>query len=68
MEKMSLGSNNQHQMVYISNGEHDNPHKLPKDNFKGSLDAVYPDYTHTDILPKIPEVIEKLEFIYQQDI
>ena len=48
-------------MVYINNGEHDNPHELPKDNLEGSLDAVYSDYTHTDIRPKIPEKIEKLE-------
>ena len=52
-------------MVYISNGEHDNPPELPKDNLEGSLDAVYHDYTHTDIPPKIPEEIEKLEYIYQ---
>ena len=52
-------------MVYISNREHDNPHELPKDNLEGSLDAVHHDYTHTDIPPKIPEQIEKLEYIYQ---
>ena len=52
-------------MVYISNGEHDNPHELPKDNLEGSLDSVHHDYTHTDILPKIPEEIEKLEYMYQ---
>ena len=52
-------------MVYISNREHDNPHELPKDNLEGSLYAVYHDYTHTDIPPKIPEEIAKLEYIYQ---
>ena len=52
-------------MVYINKGEHANPHGLPKDNLEGSLDAVYHDYTHTDIPPKIPEEIEKLEYIYQ---
>ena len=52
-------------MVYISNGEHDNPYELPKDNLEGFLDAVHHDYTHTDIPPKIPEEIEKLEYIYQ---
>ena len=31
----------------------------------GSLDTVYYDYTHADILPKIPVEIEKLEYIYQ---
>ena len=49
----------------ISNGECDNPHELPKDNSEGSLDIVYHNYTHTDILPKIPEEIEKLEYKYQ---
>ena len=48
-------------MVYINNWEHDNPYELPKDN----LDTVCHDYTHTDIPPKIPEEIEKLEYIYQ---
>ena len=52
-------------MVYINKGEHDNPHKLPKDNLEGSLDMAYNDYTHTDIPPKVPEEIEKLEYIYQ---
>ena len=52
-------------IIYISNGEHDNPHELPKDNLEGSLHAVHHDDTHTDILPKIPEEIEKLEYIYQ---
>ena len=51
-------------MVYISTREHDNPNELPKDNSEGSLDTVYHDYTHTDILPKISEEIEKLEYIY----
>ena len=40
-------------MVYINNRVHDNPDELPKDNLEGSLDAVYNDYTHTDIPPKI---------------
>ena len=52
-------------MVYINNREHDNPHELPKENLKGSLDAIYTDYTHTDIPPKLPKEIEKLEYIYQ---
>ena len=52
-------------MVYINNGEHDNPHELPKENLEGSLDMVYHDHTHTDIPPKVAEEIEKLEYIYQ---
>ena len=30
-------------MVYISNGEYDNTHELPKDNLEGFLDAVHHD-------------------------
>ena len=52
-------------MVYINNGEHDKPHELPKNNLEGSFDTVYHDYTHTDIPPKIPEEIGKLEYTYQ---
>ena len=52
-------------MVYINKGEHDNPHELPKEYLEGSLDTIYTDYTHTDIPPKLPEEIEKLEYIYQ---
>ena len=52
-------------MVYINNGEHDDPHKLPKHNVEGSLAMVYNDYTHIDTPPKVPEEIEKLEYIYQ---
>ena len=51
-------------MAYINNWEHDNPHELPTENLEGSLDKVYNDYTHTDIAPKVPEEIEKLEYIY----
>ena len=52
-------------MVYINNGEHDNPCELPKENLEGSLDTIYTDYTHTDIPSKLPEEIEKIEYIYQ---
>ena len=52
-------------MDYINNEEHDNPNELPRKNLEGSLDIVYTDNTHTDIPPKLPEEIEKLEYIYQ---
>ena len=52
-------------MVYINKGDHDDPHGLPKDNLEGSLDTVHHDYTHTDIPPKMPEEMKKLEYIYQ---
>ena len=49
-------------MVYINNGEHDNPHELPKENLEGSLDTIYTDYTHAEFTTKLPEEIEKLEY------
>ena len=52
-------------MVYINNGEHDSPHELPKENLEGSLDTIYTDYTHAEFTTKLPEGIEKLEYIYQ---
>ena len=52
-------------MVYINNREYDNPHELHKENLEGFLDTIYTDYTHTDIPTKLPEEIEKLEYIYQ---
>ena len=52
-------------MVYINNGEHDNPHEFPNENSEGSLNADNTVYTHTDLATKIPEEIEKLEYIYQ---
>ena len=50
-------------MVNINNGEHDNPHELQKENSEGSLDIIYTDYTHADFTTKLPEKIEKLEYI-----
>ena len=39
MQKMSLALAISIRMVYINNGEHDNPHELPKENLEGSLDT-----------------------------
>ena len=50
-------------MVYINNGEHDNPRELPKENAEDSLDTIYTDYTHADFTTKLPEE-RKLEYIY----
>ena len=52
-------------MVYISKGDHDDLHGLPKDNLEGFQDTVHHDYAHIDIPPKMQEEIEKLEYIYQ---
>ena len=52
-------------VVYINNGEHDNPHELPKENSEGSLSLDNAVYTHTDLANKLLEEIEKLDYIYQ---
>ena len=52
-------------MVYINKGDHENPHGLPKYDSVGLQDNIQHDYALIDILPKIPEEIEKLEYIYQ---
>ena len=52
-------------MIYINNGEHDNPHELPKENIEGSLDTIYTDHTDANFITKLPEEIEKLEYTYQ---
>ena len=52
-------------MVYINKGDHDDLHGLPRGNLEGSLDTVHHDYMHTDFPAKMPEEIEKLEYIYQ---
>ena len=41
------------------------PTELPKENLEGSLNTIYTDYTHADFTTKLPEEIEKLEYIYQ---
>ena len=51
--------------VYINNGEHDNPHELPTENSEGSWNTDKAVYTHFDLETKLPEEIEKLEYIYQ---
>ena len=53
-------------MVYINKGGHDNPHQLPKENSEGSLNTDNAVYTHTEFATKLPQDIEKLEYIYQQ--
>ena len=52
-------------MVYINKGDHDNPHGFLKDDSQGSQDNLHHDYAHIEIPPKMPEEIEKLEYIYQ---
>ena len=50
-------------MAYINNGEHDNPHELPSEILEGSLNTENTVYTHTNFGTKLPEEIEKLDYI-----
>ena len=52
-------------MVYINKGEHDNPHELSKENSESSLNTENAVYTQMEFATKLPEEIEKLEYIYQ---
>ena len=52
-------------MVCINNGEHDNPDELPKENSEGSLNTDNAVYSHTNLLTKLLEEMENLEYIYQ---
>ena len=52
-------------IIDINNGEHDNPYELPKENSEGFLNTDNVVYTHTNPATKLPEEIEKFEYIYQ---
>ena len=52
-------------MVYISNGEHDNPHELPSEDSEGSTNIDNAVYTHVNSERNISEYIQKLEYIYE---
>ena len=57
---------NHNQVVYIPQGEHDNPHELSKQQeLDGSTEIEHTLYSHTDsISPKVNS-FQKLEYIYQ---
>ena len=52
-------------MIYINNGEHDNSHEVPSKNSEGSPNTKNTVYIHNNSETKLPEEIEKLEYIYQ---
>ena len=52
-------------VVYINQGKHDNPHELPKNDPEGSIHTNNLGYMHTNNDTKLPEEVEKLEYIYQ---
>ena len=52
-------------MVYINNGEHDNPNELTTENLESLINTDNTVYTHIDFGTKLLEEIEKLEYVYQ---
>ena len=52
-------------VVYINNGKHDNSNELPDQNLEGPLNTKNTVYTHANFGTKLPEEIEKLEYIYK---
>ena len=52
-------------MVYINNGEQYNPHELPHKNLGSSLNTDNAVSMHTDFGNKLPDKIQKLEYMYE---
>ena len=53
-------------MVYISKGEHDDPHELPQQqDLEGSTTTDDTLYSHANTITPTPNSAQKLEYIYQ---
>ena len=64
MEKMSINPH-QSQVIYINNGDHDNPHELPQNELEGCDISQNTLYSHHVDLAKDSDEFEKLHYIYQ---
>ena len=65
MEKMSINPIINNKVIYINNGDHDNPHEPPQNELEGcdiSQNTLYSH--HTDLL-KDSDGFDKLHYIYQ---
>ena len=56
---------NHNQVVYISKGEHDNPHELPQQELEGSTEIEHTLYSHINTISSETNSFQKLEYIYQ---
>ena len=57
---------NHNKVAYIHKGEHDNPSKLPKQQYsQGSTEIEHTLYSHTANSPSEIDSFKKLEYIYQ---
>ena len=53
-------------MVYITKGEHDNPHELSQQqDLEASTKIDHTLYSHVNIITPTPNSAQKLEYIYQ---
>ena len=52
-------------MVYINNGDHENPHGLPNNNLEGSPNVDISSYAHMISSDDFLCNIQKLEYIYE---
>ena len=61
-----LADINQNRVVYISKGEHDDPHELPQQQeLEGSIEIKHTLYSHTDTISSKANSFQKLDYIYQ---
>ena len=57
---------NHNQVVYISKGEHDDPHELPQQHdLEGSTNTDHTLYSYSDTIVPTPNSLQKLDYIYQ---
>ena len=57
---------NHNQVLYIPNGEHDDPHELPQQqDLEGSTEIEHTLYSHTDSISPKMDSFQKLEYIYR---
>ena len=57
---------NLNQVVYIPEGEHDDPHELPQQQeLEGSTEIEQTLYSHTDTISSETNPFQKLDYIYQ---
>ena len=65
-KRLTLMATNHNQLVYIPNGEHDDPHELPpQQDLEGSTKIDHTLYSHSDTIIPTPNSVQKLDYIYQ---
>ena len=65
MEKMSINLTNNNKVIYINNGDHDNPHEPPQNELEGCDISQNTIYSHHTNIFQDPNWFDKLHYIYQ---